>query len=98
MYLLTISNTRYFNPRSLWGERRCHQATLPCKERISIHAPRGGSDRHSLPRTVPPADFNPRSPRGERLHLKFVLHLLLDFNPRSPRGERLLPDTVSRTA
>ena len=33
--------------------------------------------------------FNPRSPRGERLHGGLLYHLqVADFNPRSPRGER----------
>ena len=34
------------------------------------------------------ADFNPRSPRGERLLRGNDLLLLDYFNPRSPRGER----------
>ena len=33
-------------------------------------------------------DFNPRSPHGERLHLRTFLRPMLDFNPRSPHGER----------
>ena len=44
---------------------------------ISIHAPRGGSDRqnHQLRRRTQ-HDFNPRSPRGERLidNLDLLLH------------------------
>ena len=41
-----------------------------------------------IPHTSPQADFNPRSPRGERLMPKTHNHLFDDFNPRSPRGER----------
>ena len=34
---------------------------------ISIHAPRGGSDRPLLPKKTDNSPyFNPRSPRGER--------------------------------
>ena len=34
-------------------------------------------------------DFNPRSPRGERLFFALLFHFITqDFNPRSPRGER----------
>ena len=57
---------------------------------ISTHAPRTGSDvagnvhlRHAL------ADFNPRSPHGERRNLiNESPHDCPDFNPRSPHGER----------
>ena len=35
-------------------------------------------------------NFNPRSPRGERLAvIDYFLSFLSNFNPRSPRGERL---------
>ena len=57
--------------------------------RISIHAPREGSD--TAQGKEPDADhhFNPRSPRGERpCAFPHSLHLPGDFNPRSPRGER----------
>ena len=33
---------------------------------ISIHAPRTGSDLDEVRRAIPPEDFNPRSPHGER--------------------------------
>ena len=35
--------------------------------RISIHAPRGGSDPRRLKSLITRSDFNPRSPWGERL-------------------------------
>ena len=56
---------------------------------FSIHAPREGSDGSSLSSVTIEANFNPRSPRGERQspHLKQCLPYT-DFNPRSPRGER----------
>ena len=57
---------------------------------ISIHAPRVGSDTARRTGDSASADFNPRSPCGERLQIMCVLTLSLeDFNPRSPCGERL---------
>ena len=58
------------------------------KAHISIHAPRTGSDsaKHCLLHRH--ADFNPRSPHGERPVSEMVRVLTGDFNPRSPHGER----------
>ena len=58
------------------------------RDAISIHAPRTGSDAQVQHSPFDAADFNPRSPHGER-----QLHLLppsaaVNFNPRSPHGER----------
>ena len=39
----------------------------PAGQRISIHAPRTGSDDEMLEDTDNLRDFNPRSPHGERL-------------------------------
>ena len=56
----------YFNPRSPDGERHISIMAITRCIRISIHAPRMGSDtvilRHQLIKTY----FNPRSPDGER--------------------------------
>ena len=57
---------------------------------ISIHAPLAGSDPEGVGLLLPLHDFNPRSPRGERLQHPSGSGLAEDFNPRSPRGERLL--------
>ena len=77
------------------------QSTLPARgatffsmvpmrfSRISIHAPREGSDSPRGSRTKTTGDFNPRSPRGERLAFSVNLSITPNFNPRSPRGERL---------
>ena len=56
--------------------------------KISIHAPRGGSDCGSQRVRQMYQDFNPRSPWGERLlrTVKGVYYAY--FNPRSPWGER----------
>ena len=56
---------------------------------ISIHAPHAGSDQPGWNFTADTANFNPRSPCGERQfglfgHFGPVLY----FNPRSPCGER----------
>ena len=77
------------------------QSTLPARgatymgfaqtkqEQISIHAPREGSDCVSIHIILTRSDFNPRSPRGERLtQAAFGAESLSHFNPRSPRGER----------
>ena len=65
--------------------------TLPevrryCK--ISIHAPRGGSDQKDDDGTRYDADFNPRSPWGERRSRPGKCTAQSYFNPRSPWGER----------
>ena len=57
--------------------------------RISIHAPREGSDFGAFLLSVLVFDFNPRSPRGERLLGFLRVGFCHYFNPRSPRGERL---------
>ena len=56
---------------------------------ISIHAPRVGSDFQLLLCNKRFADFNPRSPCGERLLGEQPRReALINFNPRSPCGER----------
>ena len=42
----------HFNPRSPRGERPHHHRVQPVAMRISIHAPREGSDGSSMPRTL----------------------------------------------
>ena len=56
-----------FNPRSPDGERLICDIIKGSVSRISIHAPRMGSDASDDNRSCPMADFNPRSPDGERL-------------------------------
>ena len=55
-----------FNPRSPDGERLICDIIKGSVSRISIHAPRMGSDASDDNRSCPMADFNPRSPDGER--------------------------------
>ena len=56
-----------FNPRSPCGERLLACGVIPWGSKISIHAPRVGSDSNSrAPMTRKMTYFNPRSPCGER--------------------------------
>src|SRR5699024_2190318 len=55
---------------------------------ISLHAPRERSDPYTHPHHPGGADFNPRSPRGERRPSHRRCGPRSNFNPRSPRGER----------
>ena len=56
---------------------------------ISIHAPRTGSDEMNTTLETMQENFNPRSPHGERHHLRGQAGAgSLHFNPRSPHGER----------
>ena len=57
---------------------------------ISIHAPRTGSDGDGTALPCRQANFNPRSPHGERpLPTPWSFGGAVHFNPRSPHGERL---------
>ena len=59
------------------------------KRKISIHAPRTGSDKRCIRRAPLSCDFNPRSPHGERPAVEQRTDLGAGyFNPRSPHGER----------
>ena len=64
------------DPIGIWGK-------------ISIHAPRTGSDNVDSFKNLLLFHFNPRSPHGERPATDCLLHRHADFNPRSPHGERL---------
>ena len=65
--------------------KRVYQYTF---QEISIHAPRGGSDRPGRYQHPGQKNFNPRSPWGERPDHLRVFPIYRDFNPRSPWGER----------
>ena len=58
------------------------------QKRISIHAPREGSDGVPAEELAAIAHFYPRSPRGERLTGNGGGFCFGHFYPRSPRGER----------
>ena len=57
---------RHFNPRSPYGERLVLLLPRLKNLRISIHAPRTGSDCHDRSTASRHLYFNPRSPYGER--------------------------------
>ena len=69
------------------------------KIRISIHAPREGSDLVSVSAMPITVNFYPRSPRGER-HPQAGRRgrVYRNFYPRSPRGERHRPEKGDRPA
>ena len=84
--------------------KKLFQSTLPARgatenprlhkrlPRISIHAPRTGSDRASPRRKPQQQNFNPRSPHGERRSgCSGGACRRKNFNPRSPHGERPRP-------
>ena len=54
--------------------------------KISIHAPRGGSDRGRWPGFAMPNDFNPRSPWGERRSLLPRILQREQISIHAPRG------------
>ena len=66
------------------------QITIKALNLISIHAPHAGSDSRVRLLSRFLADFNPRSPCGERLVLACSFLRAVNFNPRSPCGERPL--------
>ena len=73
------------------------QSTLPAKGAtrdnainigiilISIHAPRGGSDSTWGAKNNTMANFNPRSPRGERLY-RTIDYATQEISIHAPRG------------
>ena len=89
---ITTEIEHNFNPRSPHGERQWRKPWRVTGGRISIHAPRTGSDSTACShRRNIIGNFNPRSPHGERPTT--AARRLPDgyFNPRSPHGERLYP-------
>ena len=79
---------QHFNPRSPHGERPEGLPTTWMNGEISIHAPRTGSDAHTVRFSQVSYHFNPRSPHGERHNQIRVFASHGHFNPRSPHGER----------
>ena len=73
-----------FNPRSPCGERRALLDAAVQFQRISIRAPRVGSDRRMPGLPTPPNYFNPRSPCGERPPVANVWASTLRFQSALP--------------
>ena len=80
--------SRYFNPRSLHGERPYESSGQRVLVLISIHAPCTGSDAHTTSISGLNGNFNPRSLHGERRQRRRNDGGKQDFNPRSLHGER----------
>ena len=80
----------HFYPRSPRGERPVAVVDFGGVIRISIHAPRVGSDNGLVFLGLPQGNnFYPRSPRGERPQQYWHnMCIYCHFYPRSPRGER----------
>ena len=82
-----------FNPRSPCGERQSPQ-TLPCRCRISIHAPHAGSD-HIQGTSGHVGQISIHAPHAGSDHLHgLIASHIFDFNPRSPCGERPIFDYI----
>ena len=65
---------------------------LTCEDLLTFQStlPAWGATRVSGIGSSATTNFNPRSPRGERLLFEMPTEHERHFNPRSPRGERLM--------
>ena len=82
----------HFNPRSPHGERLLPGATVRRLPKISIHAPRTGSDDAQPACGGQRHDFNPRSPHGERQALGINMSVANLFQSTLPaRGATTFP-------
>ena len=77
-----------FNPRSLYGERHCLCSECGNRLKISIHAPRAGSDRVRAAAQTSTTVFQSTLPVRGATQATMPPALRPDFNPRSPCGER----------
>ena len=75
-----------FNPRSPCGERLFTSRRIHRAWRISIHAPRAGSDKKVSFLVQHDRDFNPRSPCGERQMPPFCHIRKLEISIHAPRA------------
>ena len=86
----------YFYPRSPRGERPKPSGASGGCRRISIHAPREGSDICSFQGKMQPLHISIHAPReGSDCCRSFQTGAPRYFYPRSPRGERPGPLTSS---
>ena len=77
------------------GSDRGHPDPRDRRDRISIHAPRMGSDLVVCGcQCGLLMNFNPRSPDGERHCYSESPSSMCNFNPRSPDGERLQSNRI----
>ena len=89
--IFTTKAVRNFNPRSPHGERQRQQMRQINRRRISIHAPRTGSDESPMIQVMVVAHFNPRSPHGERLARRSYKGFSPDISIHAPRTGSDLP-------
>ena len=82
------SQTVDFNPRSPCGERPQSSGIFLPIPRISIHAPRVGSDFDPQAKTRARAKFQSTLPVWGATGRTFNNSCVRNFNPRSPCGER----------
>ena len=96
--LVCNSRLNNFNPRSPHGERQLVKRLLVSAKRISIHAPRTGSDTKQQEKPLDGQIFQSTLPaRGATRRWKRQRKMNVYFNPRSPHGERRpLPRVVRR--
>ena len=79
-----------FYPRSPRGERQAYGYQAQAKYKISIHAPREGSDASHDSADQAGSMISIHAPReGSDAASLSALRMRLNFYPRSPRGERL---------
>ena len=69
--------------------------STPNNRRISIHAPRGGSDTQTALLAAVAADFNPRSPWGERLPRAHICGKTPQFQSTLPVGGATIGGNIS---
>ena len=71
------------------GGATCDQQPAVSPVVISIHAPRGGSDRYNSSNYIATGNISIHAPRGgsDRI-ITLLFTVLVYFNPRSPWGER----------
>ena len=68
------------------SDHLCDHAALSHDVGISILAPRGGSDNKKRDKISNIKDFNPRSPRGERLSDMKIFFMVYRISILAPRG------------
>ena len=87
VYLIAWIAIIFQSTLPVWGATR-PPSWRKAWARISIHAPRVGSDAMRFYLATLCQYFNPRSPCGERRYWHYTQSAPLNFNPRSPCGER----------
>ena len=77
---------RHFNPRSPWGERPSQSGVIGMPNKISIHAPRGGSDSQAGAAGTKAAAFQSTLPVGGATALVVPGKDVRPISIHAPRG------------